>query len=162
MWSTLLLSLALTTMTMTVDANELRADEPLLRLPNQAVITATAPLKVSLPSELATAQSMVLRVTLEIKALGKLPFIVNACLDAMCNSFDSNALDNFAFFPPPKVGEEREFIVEIPAALMEEGQLSHELVLSLHPVVASSEAARDEVVVTRITVAKGPRPATGL
>jgi hypothetical protein len=156
MWSTFFLSIPLTAMTMTMCTGEPRADELRLLLPDQAMITATAPLKVKLPTESAATTPVVLRVTLEINALGQLPFIVNACLDDVCDSFDAHALDNLAFFPPPQVGEEREFIIEIPASLMAAGPTPHDLVLSLHPVNASSSAPSGEVTVTRISVANRP------
>lgn len=138
-----------------ISAHETAGGQTMLALPENVTLSSDSVVSVDLPTA-AFGKSITLKVTLEPEEVGPVPFMVNACLDEVCGSFEPNALDNLAFFPPPKQGQEREFVVQIPAELTADKNVGHQLVLSLRPLASTIGHAatppKAKVAVKQVTV----------
>ncbi|WP_224702715.1 hypothetical protein [Devosia aquimaris] len=120
-----------------------------LSLPEESVVSADTSVAVNLPQNVPEAAYSLL-VTIKPLAVGSSNFVMQACPEATCEAAPEQALAIMSFFPPPIVGEERQFVIQVPAAASA-AHSQDKLVLSLVPLVEGGAKAT-ELQITSVEV----------
>ena len=120
-----------------------------LSLPEESVVSADTSGAVNLPRNVRVAGYSLL-VTVKPLAVGSSSFVMQACPEATCEATPEQALAIMSFFPAPIVGEERQFVIQVPAGTTA-AHSRDKLVLSLVPLIEGGAKAT-ELQITSVEV----------
>jgi hypothetical protein len=122
-----------------------------LPLPVDAVVSTENAVAVALPAS-ASVDGYSLLVTVKPLAVGIGSFVMQACPQTTCESATDQPLATMGFFPPPVVGEERQFVVQVPAKATA-AEPWNQVVFSVVPL-GDGSAATTALQVTAVEIVK--------